>query len=161
MTNGRAFTDQEFLQFLIEAKKRGYAGLDDEATVQPLIPGSKQLEWRSAEFLYRDIYVGMARFAGQEMVFHAGKAVWSMVYEGGVTPICPSDKIRGIYALLRQGLSAVTLQYPWRGPPSLRIGGATYANIAAGNLDAFNGVETIEQNGVIAYRLDYRGGWVV
>jgi hypothetical protein len=31
--------------------------------VTPLVPGSKQLE-------YRDIYFGMAYFVGQEVVFH-------------------------------------------------------------------------------------------
>jgi hypothetical protein len=38
--------------------------------VTPLVPGSKQLEYRDGEYLYRDIYVGMAYFVGQEVVFH-------------------------------------------------------------------------------------------
>jgi hypothetical protein len=32
--------------FLVEAKRRTYAGLDDDATVAtPIMPGSKQLEY--------------------------------------------------------------------------------------------------------------------
>ena len=40
-------TDRDmFVQFLLEAKHATYAGLSDEATVAPLVPGSKQLEYR-------------------------------------------------------------------------------------------------------------------
>ena len=46
--------------FLVEAKRRTYAGLDDDATVAaPLLAGSKQLEHRAPPFAYRDIYFGM------------------------------------------------------------------------------------------------------
>jgi hypothetical protein len=51
------------VRFLLEAKRRTYAGLDDDATVStPLLPGSKQLEHRDGEFLCRDIYFGMPFF---------------------------------------------------------------------------------------------------
>jgi hypothetical protein len=51
---------------LLEAKRTTYAGRGDEATVMPLLPGSKQLEYRDGDYLYRDIYFGMAYFVGQE-----------------------------------------------------------------------------------------------
>ena len=45
--------------FLVEAKRRTYAGLDDDATIAtPLLAGSKQLEYREADLGYRDIYFG-------------------------------------------------------------------------------------------------------
>jgi len=57
-----------FVGFLLQAKRATYAGRDDEATVAPFVPGSKQLEHRDGDDLYRDIYLGMAYFVGQEVV---------------------------------------------------------------------------------------------
>ena len=54
-------------KFLVDAKRRTYAGLDDDATIAtPLLPGSKQLEYRDGDLSYRDIYFGMRFFVGQE-----------------------------------------------------------------------------------------------
>jgi hypothetical protein len=67
---------EEFLRFLLEAerletKRRTYAAQGDEATVPPVLLGAKQLEWREGDWLYRDLYVGMAYFVGQETAcFH-------------------------------------------------------------------------------------------
>src|SRR5260370_42215763 len=82
-----AMDRDRFVDFLLEAKRTTYAGQGDEATVTPLVPGSKQLEYRDGDYLYRDIYFGMANFVGQEVVFHREQAVWSMSYAGGVMPL--------------------------------------------------------------------------
>src|SRR5262245_19251777 len=64
--------------FLIEAKQRTYAGLDDDATVAtPLLAGSKQLEHRAGPCAYRDIYFGMGFFVGQETVSKDDGVIWS------------------------------------------------------------------------------------
>lgn len=55
-TSGR----EEFLRFLLEAKRRTYAAQGDEATVPPVLPGAKQLEWQEGDWLYRDLSFGMA-----------------------------------------------------------------------------------------------------
>jgi hypothetical protein len=55
---------EQFVDFLLEAKRTTYAGQGDEATVTPLVAGSKQLEYRDGDYLYRDIYFGMAYFVG-------------------------------------------------------------------------------------------------
>src|SRR3954462_8568508 len=71
--------------FLVEAKRRTYAGLDDDATVAaPLLRGSKQLEHRAPPYAYRDIYFGMGFFVGQETVSRDDRVIWSMSYSGGV-----------------------------------------------------------------------------
>ena len=83
----------------------------------PLLPGSKQLEYRDGDYLYRDIYCGMAYFVGQEVVFHRQQAVWSMSYAGGVMP--PSQErsdARAIYAFLRLALRHGSKDAPYRGP---------------------------------------------
>ncbi|WP_247400274.1 hypothetical protein [Bradyrhizobium sp. 76] len=56
----------ELAAFLVEAKRRTYAGLDDDATVAaPPLRGSKQLEHRAAPYAYRDIYFGIGFFVGR------------------------------------------------------------------------------------------------
>jgi hypothetical protein len=67
--------DQPPIARLVEAKRRTYAGLDDDATVStPIIAGSKQLEYSAGELSYRDIYFGMAFFVGQEVVTDSGRS---------------------------------------------------------------------------------------
>ena len=73
--------------FLVAAKRRTYAGLDDDATVaSPVFRGSKQLEYRESDLHYRDIYFGMSFFVGQETVMANDRVIWSMSYSGGVSP---------------------------------------------------------------------------
>src|SRR5215469_175472 len=84
-----------FVAFLLRAKRATYAGQDDEATLTPLVPRSRQLEYRDGDYLYRDIYFGMAYFVGQEVVSWRGEPVWSMSYAGGVTS--PGVDSRAIY----------------------------------------------------------------
>src|SRR5512145_201439 len=110
----------ELAGFLIEAKRRTYAGLDDDATVsQPFLSGSKQLEHRDGPFAYRDIYFGMAFFVGQETVSKNERVIWSMSYSGGVRPvIVDRTQILSTYMFLRQALSAVNRNLPYRGPAS-------------------------------------------
>ncbi|MGH7302018.1 MAG: DUF5680 domain-containing protein [Candidatus Rokuibacteriota bacterium] len=48
----------------------------------PLLAGSKPLEYRDGDYAYRDIYLGMAYFVGQEVISYRDQAVWSMSYAG-------------------------------------------------------------------------------
>ena len=125
------------MDFLLGAKRATYAGQDDEATVTPLVPGSKQLEYRDGDYLYRDIYLGMAYFVGQEVVSFRGEPVWSMSYAGGVT----SSDIdpRAIYQFLRLALRHGSEAEPCRGPARFSHESWTYTNASNGSLDSFWG----------------------
>lgn len=148
-----------FLRFLLAAKRATYAGQGDEATVTPLVPGSKQLEYRDGSYLYRDLYFGMAYFIGQEVVSLHGHAVWSMSYAGGVTPSSRDlSDTRAIYAFLRLALQHGTESEPYRGPVSFTRDSLTYANTNSGSLEAFWGVEEISRGGGKVYELRYAGG---
>ncbi|WP_235977030.1 hypothetical protein [Bradyrhizobium archetypum] len=66
--------------FLLEAKRRTYAGLDDDATVTAaLLDGSKQLEHQASPYAYRDIYFGMGFFVGQETVSKDGQGAIDVI----------------------------------------------------------------------------------
>jgi hypothetical protein len=152
----------ELASFLIEAKRRTYAGLDDDATVsQPLLSGSKQLEHRDGPYAYRDIYFGMAFFVGQETVSKNERVIWSMSYSGGVRQeIMDRTQMISTYEFLRQALLAVNCNLPYRGPASFSIGDKRYLNRVEGALDRFHGTEEISERGSTLYELHYSGGLV-
>jgi hypothetical protein len=112
----------ELVSFLIEAKRLTYAagGGASKTAVASLLPGSHQLEHRRDAYLYRDIYFGEARFAGQETAYRDGKPVWTMCYAGGYTdPALPGTKASEIGAawfhgketIARNGEIVYRLQY--------------------------------------------------
>ncbi|MDH6258370.1 DUF5680 domain-containing protein [Bradyrhizobium sp. BR13661] len=147
--------------FLVEAKRRTYAGLDEDATVAtPLLVGSKQLEHRAPPYAYRDIYFGMGFFVGQETVSQDDRVIWSMSYSGGArAEIADRDGFLAIYKFLRQALLAVRVEEPFRGPRLFEQADMIYRNDVEGGLDRFHGVETISrQNGAVLYELRYSGG---
>jgi len=148
--------------FLVEAKRRTYAGLDDDATVAaPLLAGSKQLEHRAPPYAYRDIYFGMGFFVGQEIVQVGTRVIWSMSYAGGVSPgIGDREALLAIYAFLRKALLAVEEVRPFRGPLQLAEGDFRYINNARGDLAEFHGEEEIHRAGSSVYALRYQGGLI-
>ncbi len=145
--------------FIVKAKCATYAAAGDEATAtEVLVPGSKQLEFASEDWFYRDIYAGFYSFAGLETVYHKGVAVWSMVYYGGVEGTVSDGEADAIYRFLRKALSRVTSTTPYRGPERLSDGVYDYHNESHGTLTEFDGQETIRRGGRRVYRLGYRGG---
>ena len=153
--------DQDDLAaFLLEAKRRTYAGLDDDATVTtPLLNGSRQLEHRAGRYAYRDIYFGMEFFAGQETVSKDERAIWSMCYSGGARPeITGRSELLSIYRFLRRALFAGSVDKPYRGPASFAAADLTYRNDVEGTLVLFHGTEEIIHRGSKVYELHYSGG---
>ncbi len=158
MLNEEADRDR-FVDFLLRAKRATYAGQGDEASVTPLVPGSKQLEYRDDDYLYRDIYFGMVYFVGQECVSYRGRPVWSMSYAGGVISV-PGDGVdpRAIYGFLRLALRHGTEAEPYRGPGRFSHESWSYTNASNGSLDSFSGIEGIARDGAQVYECRYAGG---
>jgi hypothetical protein len=154
-----AMDRDRFVYFLLQAKRSTYADQSDEDSITPLVPGSKQLEYRDGEYLYRDIYFGMAYFVGQEVVSYRGHAVWSMSYAGGVTPPAGDrGDPRAIYGFLRLALRHGIEAEPYRGPASFSHESWAYTNSSSGSLDAFWGIEEIAHDGAQVYECRYAGG---
>jgi len=153
------FPREALVNFLLQAKRHTYASQGDEATVAPLLAGTKQLEYRDGLFFYRDIYVGMAYFVGQEIVSFQDHPVWSMSYAGGVVPaVKDRTTIGAIYAFLRLALRQGTVTQVYRGPAVVREGTYVYTNQSKGTLEAFWGHERITDNTQPVYELHYCGG---
>lgn len=148
--------------FLMEAKRRTYAGQDDDAgDAEPLLPCSKQLEWRDGSLLYRDIYFGMRLFTGLETVYRDRQAVWAMSYSGGVVDGMADAAVSDTYRFLREALRLVPEDQPFRGPAHHKSGAFTYHAVASGHADRFEGREEIHSGGRLCYALSYAGGAVI
>ncbi|MFJ8528286.1 DUF5680 domain-containing protein [Bacillus sp. NPDC094106] len=148
-------------QFLVEAKRNTYASQGDDASVEPLLNGSKQLEYCSGDYSYRDIYYGSAFFIGQETVEFENRPIWSMAYSGGVTiQNADWDIIGPIYSFLRQALRLVDTNSIYRGPNYYESGTYIFKNEYEGTLDCFYGQEIILIGDEKVYELRYNGGIV-
>ena len=148
-----------FMAFLVNAKRQTYAAQGDDATVPPLVPGSRQLEYREGVLCYRDIYFGGAYFVGQETVYEGPTPVWAMGYAGGVMPSSGALREMGqVYGFLRAALRHVTSERPYRGPSQWREGAYVYSDEGQGDLECFWGVETITYEDHVVYQLRYSGG---
>ena len=146
--------------FLLRAKRATYAAQGDDATVPPLLPGWRQLEYREGDLFYRDIYVGLAAFAGLETVYRASVVQWSMAYAGGVLVGASDTQTRQVYAFLRDALKRGTAEAPFRGPARHEAFGYEYVNEWRGGIEEFSGAELIRRDGAVVYQLTYAGGRV-
>ncbi|MFC7680231.1 DUF5680 domain-containing protein [Paenibacillus sp. GCM10028914] len=156
-----SINQEHLITFLVEAKRSTYAFQGDGASVQPLLNGSKQLEYHSGDYFYRDIYFGSGFFIGQETVEFESRAIWSMVYSGGViTQNANWDVIGPIYGFLRQALRLVDTKSIYRGPKHFESDNYIFKNEYEGNIDCFHGNETILMDGQKVYELHYNGGVV-
>jgi hypothetical protein len=151
--------DKEFLDFLRLAKQATYAAESNAARVTPLLPDSRQLEYASGEFLYRDVYFGMFRFVGQEVVCRANKAIWSMAYSGGLTHGIAKGEASTVYRALRAALTATPLELPVRGPAEFQFEDLRYICAIHGAMPQFRGTESIVSlSGSVLYGLEFSGG---
>jgi hypothetical protein len=127
------FDQEEFIAFLVRAKRATYASAGGEMIVAAILPESHQLEYAEGPFLYRDVYYGQVFFAGQETVFYDGQPVWSMVYAGGMLtnpPLLGGFQRRGRYRRSvpiagRRAITKASMRTPTRVTDRWRGSGAS------------------------------------
>jgi hypothetical protein len=148
--------DQQLGQFLAAAKRTTYAARGDDASENPLLPGSRQLEYQLGDVLYRDIYFGGEYFVGQETVYVGDTPIWAMGYAGGI--LGENRNVPAIYDFLRYALRQADPAAPYRGPGLIRRDLYQYTSQTGGDLGNFWGVERISSPNGIVYELRYHGG---
>lgn len=148
--------NRQLAEFLVQAKRATYAGKGDDASVPPLLPASRQLEYRLGSVLYRDIYFGFAYFVGQETVYENETPIWAMGYAGGI--VDESIDAGEVYAFLQKALRHTDAASPYRGPGLIRGDDFQYTSQTNGALDNFWGIERISRNRGVVYELRYHGG---
>ncbi len=154
---------EELRNFLIEAKKNTYANANVEKLPSSR-RGSNDYEYSNAQFTYHDTYFGGTRFAGEEVVYESGSAqpFWGMNYYG--VTLDPNLSEEAMDKALRPALMMVGEDVdviPVRGPKSFSNDGYDYTFNVEGDLENFNGVETISKDGHKIYELRCTGGRII
>jgi len=152
--------EKEVIRFIVHAKKNTYA--DPNAKQTKLPNGRIQLDLKKGPFSYRDrfgIYFDknkLEKFNGSEVIVKDGKRKWKMNYRGGMM----SDDVttKKTFAFLREAMSRVKEDRPFRGPEHFKKGKFEYVDKSKGTADKFEGVEKVFYNGKLLHIVRYKGG---
>lgn len=129
------YPDQDIRMFLLRAKNSTYVTGDNKTASSR--PASNDYRYSEDDYLYMDTYLGSQNFAGEEAVWIKNTPVWSMNYYGQVLkdPFNPE--------FLKEALSRVTPELPFRGPELYQKGDYLYQCQVQGDFDCFHGEELI------------------
>ena len=147
--------NKELINFILKAKKSTYAGAKGDSK-KILSDGSKEFTYAEGVYAYRDRYFGSDPFAGQEIIFSNGKAVWAMNYSGYILDKTASENV--VYDYLKQALREVSESKPFRGPTEFVAGDYRYSSESLGKSTSFSGIEAIYFKNKKIYELYFHGG---
>ncbi|MGL1891234.1 MAG: DUF5680 domain-containing protein [Spirochaetaceae bacterium] len=139
-------------EFLCRAKINTYAGKGAEVSSSRV--KSHDLQYSEDELLYLDTYLGSTKFTGEEAVWVSSTPVWAMNYTGRVI----GDSFSGDF--LKECLSMVIPENPFRGPELYSSGDYTYCCKTIGDFSWFSGTEEIYFRGIKVYECLFHGGAV-
>lgn len=151
--------NKELYDFLIEAKKQTYANENVEK-VNSSRKGSHDYHYQNDDMIYHDTYFGGTKFMGEEVVyFNEETPIWGMNYYGITLDESLSEE--AMDKALRPALMMVGEDkdvIPVRGPRNFQNGEYKYNFSVSGDLDCFEGVETIHKGKTKVYELKCHGG---
>ena len=147
-------------EFLIEAKKQTYANENVKKQLSSR-KGSHDYEYSNGNMLYHDTYFGGTNFMGEEVVYEQGDTpIWGMNYYGVTLDETLSEE--AVDKALRPALMQVGNNdiIPVRGPKEFINGEYRYTFNVSGNLDYFEGEESIYKDNKKVYVLKCHGGTI-
>lgn len=149
----------DLYKFLIEAKKQTYAN-ENVKKVNPSRKGSHDYHYENDKMMYHDTYFGGTKFMGEEVVYFNNETpIWGMNYYGVTIDETLSEE--AMDKALRPALMMVGKDVgviPVRGPRIYQNGEYEYNFSVTGNLDNFEGCETIHKGKTKVYELKCHGG---
>ena len=146
--------------FLIEAKKQTYANENVSKTASSRL-NSNDYEYKKDNMIYHDTFFGGTNFIGEEVVYIDNKTYWAMNYYG--TTLDENLSEEAMDKALRPALMKVGENnnvIPVRGPKEFINGEYKYDFEVNGDINCFNGIETIYKNNVKIYELKCTGGLI-
>lgn len=151
---------EDLYQFLIEAKKQTYANELVKKCISTR-KGSYDYEYRNNNMVYHDTYFGGTNFMGEEVVYlNEDTPIWGMNYYG----VTLDDKLseEAVDKALRPALMQVGMDdiIPVRGPKEFVNGSYKYTFDTSGDLNYFEGIETIHKGKEKVYVLKCHGGFI-
>lgn len=156
---------RELSQFLVKAKKNGYAGSNEKKRIPD---GSKVYIFQEGDFHYTDTYWGSNQAPGFEIVRWQrpeGQGIWFMSYSGGMRSKFWGDRdlTKKVYIHLKDSLLKVSENIPFRGPKINISDEFLYGMRVNGDVSRFSGDEWITdiKTKEIVFTQDFIGGLVV
>ena len=146
--------------FLIEAKKQTYANENVSKTASSRL-NSNDYEYKKDNMIYHDTFFGGTNFIGEEVVYIDNKTYWAMNYYG--TTLDENLSEEAMDKALRPALMKVGENnnvIPVRGPKEFINDEYRYTFEINGDINCFNGIETIYKNNVKIYELRCTGGLI-
>lgn len=140
------------IAFLIRAKKNTYAGKGSE--VKSSRTASHDFQYQEGSYLYYDTYLGGERFSGEEALWYHENPIWCMNYSGRVI----GDSFSSDF--LKEALSRVPENMPYRGPSIYSNGDYHYHCKAEGEFVWYQGYEEIFYQDEKIYECFFHGGVV-
>ena len=149
---------KQLKDFLIEAKKQTYAN-GNVKKVESSRLNSFDYEYTDGVMIYHDTYFGGTDFIGEEVVYDENQIpIWAMNYHGvtlneNLSEEAVDNALRP--ALMKVGEDDIL---PLRGPKEFINGEYKYTFEVTGNLDNFEGEESIVKGEEKVYCLKCHGG---
>ena len=147
-------------EFLIKAKKQTYANENVKKQLSSR-KGSFDYEYSSNNMTYHDTYFGGTNFMGEEVVYEENDTpIWGMNYYGITLDQTLSEEAvdKALRPALMQVGSDETI--PVRGPKEYINGEYKYSFNVVGDLEYFEGEETIYKADTKVYVLKCHGGTI-
>lgn len=143
--------DESIIEFLCRAKRSTYASGNAKESI-PCRNKSHDFEYIEGNLRYLDSYLGSCNFSGEEVVWEEDIPIWSMNYIGRVL----NKEFSGDF--LKEALSNVPVEYPYRGPLEYKKDEFLYKCSVEGNVNWFNGQEEIYKDNIKVYECNFHGG---
>lgn len=145
--------NENIIDFLCRAKKSTYAGGGKET--QSSRPNSHDLIYYEGNLKYIDTYLGSERFIGEEAIWVDNIPFWAMNYSGKVL----DEAFSGSF--LKEVLSAVPKDNPYRGPVIYQKGDYKYHCTVNGIFEWYKGYEEIYFGDRKVYECIFHGGVIL
>ncbi len=145
----------KFTNFLVKAKQNTYcSGGKKEKSSRP---NSNDYAFKLYDYYYLDSYLGNKEFIGEEIIWQNENVFWGMNYNG---KLLVEDSPHGFSKFLKEALKNVNEDSPFRGPAKFENNNFTYECNWNGDIQFFNGSETVKHNGLEVFKLNFHGGFL-
>lgn len=144
------YSKQDIRMFLIRAKNSTY--ITGNNLVLPSKPSSYDYHYSEGDYTYIDTYIGNEHFAGEEAVWIKDIPIYAMNYYGKIL----NSNFNADF--LKEALSLVTLEKPYRGIEFYQNGDYSYHCQVDGDFDCFHGEEKIYCKQDKVYMCMFHGG---
>ena len=133
---------EQLRQFVFETTQSGYG--KPGVTIEKAADEANVICWEDGDWRMEDTFYGGHPYAGQEIIYYQGKAVWGLQYRGWV--LGGAAQPQKVYRFLKEALLAAPESHPYRGPAEYQNNndpGYIYTSKWEGDITNFEGSERI------------------